>query len=81
MRTHDPRIDRHYLSEFILIAFFVWKWLAGSPRLAVDALKNEMRGGENGSGIGGKQRAGAAYYLAIPRRMSSGNFLGPREKH
>ncbi|AUT62225.1 hypothetical protein C2L65_21540 [Paraburkholderia terrae] len=43
-------MDRHYLSEFLRIVFFLGTWLA-SVR---SGPKYEMAVGENGSGIGGK---------------------------
>lgn len=49
-----PHVDRHYLSEFILIVFLLGTWLS----LAMPGLKYEMGVGENGSGIGGKGGGG-----------------------
>jgi len=45
-----PHVDRHYLSEFLLVVFLLGKWLAW----AMSGLEFEMGVGENGSGIGGK---------------------------
>jgi len=45
-----PHVDRHYLSEFLLVVFFLGTWLGW----ARSGLEFEMGVGENGSGIGGK---------------------------
>ena len=53
-----PHVDRHYLSEFLLVVFLLEKCLA----MVASGLKYEMGVGENGSGIGGKRVGGVRIF-------------------
>lgn len=62
-----PHVDRHYLSEFILIVFLLGTWLA----FVMPGLKYEMGVGENGSGIGGKGGGGIRMLRVFGRGAKS----------
>lgn len=62
-----PHVDRHYLSEFLLIVFLLGTWLAW----VMSGLEYEMRVGENGSGIGGKGGEGIRMLRVFGRGAKS----------